>query len=53
MNLVESSGKEKDNKTNKIMIGIGIIIAILVVVSIILFIVIGQLKADQFKFLID
>lgn len=53
MNLVDQKSNVSDNKMNKIMIGIGIAIFILILISIVLYVIIGQMKNDQFKFTVD
>ena len=53
MNFVEDNVTENDKKTKKIMIALGSLIGILLIVSIILIILIGNLESQQFKFKID
>ncbi|MBP3255780.1 MAG: WG repeat-containing protein [Clostridia bacterium] len=53
MNFVESSRKIDDGKTKKMSIIIIVAIVVLLITSIILFLLINQLKEEQFKFSID
>ena len=53
MNLYEIDQKQNNKKTKKIMIGLGATIAILSIISVVLFIVINYLQEKKFKFIVD